>query len=386
MPAPIQYYPPYYQEWLFKALGLSAGEEAEPAMLEPLRRLSRQWVGGATSDKDYADDKGVMRAYAAYFMTINMPKLWFVLDRASAAVDRILEANAEVTIAEFGCGPGTFLWAFLFWLRERRPEALARVECVRGIDRSAVALDLAGRLGQGLVGQPEFGHLRLEFRRGDWLDHVGERSDFAVFGNVLNEGQSDPGEWASQLETSMPIIIEPGTAAAFRQVLPARDSLIANGWAVRFPCPTPHPCPMAQDNWCHFFVNRLTLPFIQRMSNVAGRLNPRHNFCAFAFDHGDAPSISCTWRVLSSLRKAHRSGIRYLCDGQDMFEAVLGRRDRAAGNRAFLEAEAGDALDLQSRRGREAFVADKHIRSDDLITPIEGGTIQDDKKQQGPQQ
>jgi hypothetical protein len=270
-------------------------------------------------------------------------------------------------VTEFGCGPGTFLWAFLFYLRARRPQAFKKKLRLLGIDASAAALELGRRIAGAFAGEPGFDRHQIEFAEGTQADLPDDPAQFLIIGNVLTE---TPDIDAAALHARDLLVIEPGTCDVFhRCILPLRDQLTAQGWTIEFPCPSRHACPMAADNWCHFNVNRFVLPFIQRMSAKAGRLNPRHHFCGFYFSKRPADSTPARWRVLSRLRRVHRSGIRWLCDGEHLVEAVLNRRAKAEHNRAFLDADAGDALELELQTDREAFCAKPRFSPADRVTP-----------------
>ncbi len=356
-------YPDDYQSWLFAALDLNPGDEIDDGFIEPLYALNRQWVQ-TDQVMDYDGKHAAMRAYTCYYMTINMPKLWFVLDRNPALVDELL--NREfVQATELGCGPGTFLWAFLFYVQARHPDKLPRIRRLRGVDRSETAIACARRFGDVLRRQDAYAHIDLEFNVGDWQSQVAAPDDFLIFGNVLNESEAPV---LSDVAAAAVLIVEPGTRRGFHPLLPVRDRLVEDGWHVHFPCPRASaPCPMAADNWCHFAINRFELPFIQRMSNRAKRLNPRHNFSAFLFSktpHAEAGN----WRVLSKLRKAHRSGIRWLCDGEHLVEAVLNRRKRSDRNRPFLDADWGDCLHMRLNGDRH-FRQSGRLGADDDVSP-----------------
>lgn len=107
-------YPEWYQRWLFRALDVADGSETAPEILEPLERLNRGWVGGDGAG-EYAEDPAAMRAYALFYMTINLPKLWLMMDRAPEFLDRLFAEGRPVRITEYGCGPATFLWAFTLY-------------------------------------------------------------------------------------------------------------------------------------------------------------------------------------------------------------------------------------------------------------------------------
>jgi hypothetical protein len=207
----------------------------------------------------------------------------------------------------------------------------------------------------------------IVFEQADWRQTADTDADVLIFGNVLTENDGKINEQLISSHARVLIIIEPGTRDSFQTLRPLRDALSASGWRIVFPCTTPGHCPMPDDNWCHFRINRMVLPFIQRMAGAAGRLNPHHHFCGFVFCRGGpAPAPGC-WRVLSALRKAHRSGIRYVCDGQQVAETVLNRRARTPATRPFLDAEIGDMLRIETPQGSQTMRRGRLEREDHVL-------------------
>ncbi|OVE81027.1 hypothetical protein BVY04_04360 [bacterium M21] len=361
----MEYYPKEYQDWLFQALHMSPGDEADPEFLEPLYYLNRQWV--KTDDDapmNYDGEDALMRAYTCYYMTINMPKLWFILDRVPILS---FPANQPLRIAELGCGPGTFLWSFLFYLQAKRPELLKQEIHLVGIDRSATALKYAEKMAAVLRKQKVFSKVTFEFVEADWKSKISSPADLLIFGNVLNEGLGIEVDW-KQVAADRVAIIEPGTKKGFQPLLPVRSQLVASGKHIQFPCPQETtPCPMTQDNWCHFSINRFQLSFIQRISNRAKRLNSRHNFSGFLFTSEPEVSAKNDWRVLSKLRKANRSGIRWICSGCQLKEAILSRKSRSETNRIFLNADWGDRLTITRGSDETSQCFDGRLRPTDKV-------------------
>lgn len=367
MPELLNRYPDFYQDWVFEALRLRPGDEISDAILEPLSRLSRTWLAGDPEEqRSCLKDPEALRAYACYYMTINMPKLWFMLDRCQPVLESVLAEQPELKVAEFGCGPGTFLWAFLFYLQIWDPRVLARLSRASGIDDNMPALETAENLARGLRNRDGFAHLRPNFIRGNWQPRLGSDDDVIIFGNTLTESSFKTLDWVEELQAKMIIVIEPGTVDSFHHIRPIRDKLMDLGWHINFPCTSHHPCPMKPTNWCHFHINRFTHPYIQRMSAKSRRLNPRHNFSGFVFSRHAAHRPD-EWRLLSTLRRVKRTGIRYVCDGEHMRAAVLGRRDKNDANRAFIDAVIGDRIRMRFETGKDAFLKSKHIRSEDTV-------------------
>ena len=48
--------------------------------------------------------------------------------------------------------------------------------------------------------------------------------------------------------------VEPGTPAGYRRILAARAAVIEAGGFTVAPCPHDLPCPLPEDDWCHFGV------------------------------------------------------------------------------------------------------------------------------------
>ena len=70
---------------------------------------------------------------------------------------------------------------------------------------------------------------------------IGELDDVAGAARLL---------WAQAADTVA--FVEPGTPAGYRRVLEARASVIEAGGFTVAPCPHDLPCPLPDDDWCHF--------------------------------------------------------------------------------------------------------------------------------------
>jgi ribosomal protein RSM22 (predicted rRNA methylase) len=331
------YFPEWYEEWLFTSLAIKHGSETDEKYLEPLFNLNKNWLK-ENYDKEETvwNDDEVAKAYALYYMTINIPKLWMVLENSNSWKPENISS-----IVEFGCGPGTFLWAFLFYLKKKHPEALRKLSHVRAIDNSPANLNVATKLFRGLNKYDEFKHLTVSIIEEEWQENYkNDSSDLKIFGNSLVE-TTDSMDLLFDSPFNNMLIIEPGTLKHFQRLRKIRDKFAKDNVTIHFPCSAGKQCPMAQDNWCHFHVNRFLLPFIQRMSNVAGRKNHRHNFSAFLFENGKATPKNQNWRILSKTRKAKGTAIRYICNGDRVFEAVLNKKEKSDSNRDFIKCDTG---------------------------------------------
>ena len=335
-----QIFPKWYTKWLFDSLGIEEGDETSERLLDPLFKLNKNWLQENYQQQEYAwNETDVATAYALYYMSINIPKLWMVLNNSH--LWRSQEIHNVNSIVEFGCGPGTFLWSYLFYLYSEEPQQLAKLQKIRGVDISPENLKVARKLFDKLKSKKAFAHIEAEFICGQWEDEVQNGDeDLVIFGNSLIESTVD----LTSLEDTFDniLVIEPGTQKHFQRLKALRDSMLTKDWHIHFPCSGSSKCPMSDDNWCHFHVNRFILPFVQKMSNAAKRRNHRHNFSAFLFSRKSSALSRQNWRMLSTVRKVKRSAIRYICNGEQMFEAVLPRKARNEDNKDFISMDAGE--------------------------------------------
>ena len=331
-------FPSWYKEWLFTSLNIKDGLETSERYLAPLFSLNKNWLKENYNQKDYSwDERDVAKSYALYYMTINIPKLWMVLNNSGQW--KKTEINKVHSITEYGCGPGTFLWSYLFYLYKYQPEALSKLNKITAIDISKEHLSIAKKLFLELKKHKEFSHIEAEFIESEWQNCIGDnKSDLCIFGNSLIESGVEP-SFLNIDSLKNILIIEPGTLEQFKRLRLLKDHFAANDWHTHFPCTSNGTCPIDPSNWCHFSINRFILPFIQKISSASGRKNHKHNFSAFLISKHNSELTEQHWRVLSANRKVKRTSIRYVCNGKKLIEAVLSRKERSEINKDFITCE-----------------------------------------------
>jgi len=357
-------FPQWYKEWLFSSLNIEDGDESNEKYLNPLFSLNKNWLKENYKQAEYEwDENDVATAYALYYMTINIPKLWMVLKNSGQWENTIIYDIESVT--EFGSGPGTFLWSYLFYLRAHKPKALAKLKKITAVDISEEHLKVAKELFSGLLKFKEFKHIKAEFVCGKWQDYFSEKSsNLNIFGNSLIESGIEE-NFIQNSNLKNILIIEPGTLEQFKRLRTIKDTLSPTDWSIHFPCPSVSKCPMKEDNWCHFHINRFILPFIQKMSSAAGRRNHRHNFSAFLISKHNNNSNEQHFRVLSPNRKVKRTSIRYICNGKKLVEAVLNRKERSELNKDFITCETACYCETSSKLKKSRILSTESFKQID---------------------
>ena len=82
------------------------------------------------------------------------------------------------------------------------------------------------------------------------------QADLVVVSYVLGELEDVAGTATALWEQAADTIafVEPGTPPGYRRVLEARASVIGFGGFTVAPCPHDLPCPLPDDDWCHFAI------------------------------------------------------------------------------------------------------------------------------------
>ncbi len=185
-------------------------------------RLSQAYRQGESSAvlKERAD-------YLAYAVA-RMPATYAVLETVLAEVAKRWPFKIK-TFLDLGSGPGTAYWA-------------AECESYRAVERDPSFIALAKELGV----------------KGEWVQSSLEAYafnpvDLTLFSYVVAEiKEYEALVMRAYQETSVLVIVEPGTPAGFERIRLLRRRLIAQGAHILAPCPSEGECPMQEGNWCHF--------------------------------------------------------------------------------------------------------------------------------------
>lgn len=180
---------------------------------------------------------------ALVYAVVRMPATFSAV---SDALNYALESFGEDihTVLDVGAGTGAASWA---------------VRNVLGEDLSFTCLEREdAMLKQG----KQLGKLDPILSQATWIkknlstEEIQEKADLVVVSYALNE-LSQPAriralEKLWKATNKLLIIIEPGTVVGSSQIRFAKDYFVNLGGHIVAPCPSNIPCPMAQEDWCHF--------------------------------------------------------------------------------------------------------------------------------------
>lgn len=218
---------------------------SERNLCESVQTMSRNFTRARAKIDEYTQSEDDVSAYTWFYMPTNKFKLGFLFDQLDS---ENIEEIAGGPFIDFGCGPGTYSWAFVEYCKYHSIEPSELVL----IDRSSIMLKQARKLHATCY--PEIPV--VNFFRSPPTESIANSTLF--FGNSINEiGLADTLTVIKKLNPKRIIYIEPGTKETFSIILRLRSALAELGFKVRYPCLSGSPCPLeetASDNWCHQIV------------------------------------------------------------------------------------------------------------------------------------
>ena len=180
----------------------------------------------------------------AAYLVARMPATFAANAYVLAEFARRITAPVR-SILDLGSGPGTALWA--------AAEALPQLERFSAMERDAALVEIGRRLAarDERLARATWVHADLR-TQGAFEPH-----DAVVLSYALNE-LPDPLDVVRRAFAAARValvVVEPGTPAAFANVIRARKLLIDEGAQIAAPCPHHNACPLAvRNDWCHFAV------------------------------------------------------------------------------------------------------------------------------------
>lgn len=233
-------------------------ELKEHELVKYLRRLNEIFTLERRSLESYPESRELVSAYTLFYMTTNIPKLRFILDKLPAV---LLKKMASTTFIDIGTGPGTYLWAWCDYFKDQ-------VGALFGIDRSMLMLEQARICSHKLF------ESKISVTLSPSLPPLGAESKTLFFGHSLDEmGIPEGLKIIERVNPEFIIALGPGTPDYFMNALKLRDSLLRKDYHIHYPCPHSFECPVLkrEGDWCHQIFHHVHDPSIERLSQIIER-------------------------------------------------------------------------------------------------------------------
>ena len=138
------------------------------------------------------------------------------------------------------------------------------------------------------------------------------------------------------------VFVEPGTPAGYRRILDARAAVIEAGGFTVAPCPHDSPCPLPEDDWCHFAVRLPRSKLHRRAKGVElGYEDEKYSYAALSRE----PVAKASARIIRQPQVRSGHVILATCEPDGIQRRTVSRKQGAL----YKEAKGaawGDAIDL----------------------------------------
>ena len=261
-------------------------------------------------------------AYTQFYMPTNSRKFEFVWEQLDPLVK---EEISRLPFVDFGCGPGTYLWA---------AASVGIKGPFYGVDSSQPMLTQAKALGEGL-----FPDLDFNFTVTD-KDIPFDDPKTLLFGNAVNElGVSQTLKIIERINPKFLIFIEPGTSKVFKEILALRAELKERTFEVHYPCASlEHACPVEgrikedREDWCHQVLREVPHPSIERIGQMAKMDRKVQPYIAHVYELGGsnrrAESTARFVRFLNESKFAFNWEVCLIINGkQAIFEFEIPKKN-----------------------------------------------------------
>jgi len=167
-------------------------------------------------------------------------------------------------------------------------------------------------------------------------------ADLVVASYVLGELPSPvaPLLWEQTSDTI--VFVEPGTPAGYLRILAARAAVIEAGGFTVAPCPHDMPCPLPEDDWCHFGVRLPRSKLHRRAKGVElGYEDEKYSYAVLSRE----PVAKAVTRIIRQPQVRSGHVILATCEPAGIERRTVSRKHGAL----YKEAKGaawGDAIDL----------------------------------------
>lgn len=306
---------------------------------------------------NYMDNHNLRQAYAAYHTPMNVIKLLYILNEMRIFED--LRARKNLSVLDFGCGPGSGLLA----LNQFFSESETKISMM-AVDRSRSALEDVRRF---------HGFLQSKISLSTMPAVPAMKFDVVIAMNVLDEPGNADFELQNYLaERGYLIVVNPGVKEETLQVMRLRDRLSDSGLKICAPCLFSDHCPMLLNNkmWCNMEL-QWERPEIVRLIDRA--LNFRDFSIKFSYfvatDCGKGLSDNLprsSFRIVYFVRKEKGKLWTYGCAADGTLKRIeLLRKHRTENHNAFIRAKKGQKLGAELENKGDLFRLKPDSKVDD---------------------
>lgn len=340
--------------------------DALEATAQVVKQLSHTFLEGSVASdgisEKYGDDPDFHRAYAAYFLQVNVPKL----------VELFHDANLVSTpprhVLDLGTGPGTAVVATLIALAgTTRSVDITAVDHSRDFLTTTETLSATFRRHLSLPGTTRTvrANLTKALELPDPTLLWGDKHDLVILSNALAELSEDaledlPEQFHRQFQPGTTVLfMEPAQRVPARRLLQIRDRLCALGWHVRYPCPGNYPCPALkrERDWCHHRLAWEAPDHITRIDALTGMNKNVLNFSPLVMESPGSPQqelqTTCSTpslRVISEVRptkgKMEITACGCFPDGSHLKVCMLENKRVSERNEEFMELCRYDRIEI----------------------------------------
>lgn len=254
-------------------------------------------------------------AYAAF----RMPATFAAVYSALKQMKKGLEDWAPHSLLDVGAGPGTVMWA--------ANEIYPSLNTITLLEREEGMIALGKRLAKHSSS--------ISIKHAKWVktditvQWETSAHDLVIASYVLGElSEQDRHHFVQKLwevTKGTLLIIEPGTPAGFSRIRQARKQLIDAGALITAPCTHPFPCPMPDDNWCHF-SQRISRSRLHRQVKFGELSYEDEKFSFIAVSRGKGKAFEGRILRHPQVRKGH---IMFeICSSDGISSRVISRKDK----------------------------------------------------------
>ncbi len=330
---------------MYPTLATEAGEKQLATAMRTLHEgltVNRSNFVGHT----YLDDPDIRFAYDTYMLSVQSPKLPPILD---AIAPLLVDKDRPLRVLDIGCGTGTASIATALWM-----DAADRTVEFTCVDHSKRALSQSQRHLDALhLGKHTF-HYTQSHQLHRSIATLGS-FDVVLMMNVVNELaptvfpaiESSLGNVLTN--EGLLVMIEPSAKEPSRRTIAFRDHLVQEQWSVILPCPQSRTCPMTPkaSDWCHDTWHFERPEFVTRVDHRLGlrREILKATWFVLTPPNSRASLIRSPVVVGERIEEKGRA-VLHICDGDQLVELELQKKDLSAHNEAFHTAARYHRIDF----------------------------------------